>query len=76
MIDKIDKNNRTYIIKYFNKNQKFNEGDILEFEMPPFCSGDYLGEIHIDNDGDAYIDKDDDFFKGCRDFFIRKNSEI
>jgi hypothetical protein len=67
-MSKIDKNNRFYI----ETDQKLNEGDIIEFEMPPFCSGDYQAEVYIDNDGDPYIDKNDNYFEGCRDFSIIK----
>ncbi len=66
-----DKNSRFYIKEYFNSDQEFKDGSILEFIMPPFCSGDYLATIYIDNDGDPYIDKEDNFFVGCRDYIIR-----
>lgn len=67
----IPKNNRVYIREWFNKDQEFKDGDILEFEMPPFCSGDYKARIYIDNDGDPYIDKLDNYYEGCRDLFVR-----
>lgn len=35
----IDKNNRVYINGWFESNQKIKEGDVIEFEMPSFCSG-------------------------------------
>lgn len=67
----IPKNNRIYINDYFHKNQEFNEGDILEFEMPSFCSGTYETKIYLDNDGDPYIDKFESYINGCRDLFIQ-----
>lgn len=71
----IDKNNRFYIKKLFKKGQKFNDGDILVFDMPPFCSGDYSTVIHLDNDGDPYIDKSESYYEGCRDYYIRKQTK-
>ena len=69
----ISKNNRVYIREWFNKNQEFKDGDILEFEMPSFCTGDYEAIIYIDSDGDPYIYKSNDYYKGCRDLFVRQN---
>lgn len=68
----ISKNNRTYISDWFQPEQKYNEGDTLLFEMPPFCSGDYTAKIYLDTDGDPYIEKSKDFYKGCRDYFIQQ----
>lgn len=47
------------------------EGDTIVFEMPPFCSGDYSAKVYKDDIG-LYIDHEDKFFEGCRDFSIRK----
>ncbi len=69
----IEKNNRVYIRDWFDKEQQFKEGDILEFEMPSFCSGDYNTEIHLDNDGDPYIKKSESYYDGCRDIYIVKS---
>jgi hypothetical protein len=66
----IDKNKRIYIKDWFNEDQKFNDGDILEFEMPSFCSGDYSARIYLDNDGDPYINIKDNHYNGCRDLNI------
>lgn len=68
----IAKNKRVYIMDWFDDSQTFKDGDIIEFEMPSFCSGDYEARIYIDNDGDPYINKKDDYSKGCRDYYIRE----
>lgn len=47
-------------------------GDKVVFIMPPFCSGDYIAEVFADKHG-MFIYEDDNFFDGCRDFFITKN---
>jgi hypothetical protein len=54
----------------------FQEGDVIEFEMPPFCSGDYKATVKKDPDFGLYIDKDDNYFEGCRDFVVYRNGEI
>ena len=46
-------------------------GDIIEFEMPSFCSGDYLATVYGDELG-LYINASDNYFEGCRDFEIIK----
>ncbi len=52
--------------------KKLKEGDMIEFEMPPFCSGDYLTLVMKDKHG-LYIDKrNSGYFQGCRDYFISK----
>jgi hypothetical protein len=68
----VDKNKRTYIMEFFNSCDDIKDGDIIEFEMPSFCSGEYRARIYIDNDGDPYIDQDEDYFSGCRDYEIIK----
>lgn len=57
-------------------NFKFQEGDIITFEMPPFCSGDYGAVVKKDPDFGLYIDDDDNYFEGCRDFIVTRNGEI
>lgn len=47
------------------------EGDVIVFEMPPFCSGDYEAVVMKDNRG-LYIHKDNNHFDGCRDYEIRR----
>ena len=68
----INKNKRVYISDWFTKEQKFTVGDKVEFEMPPFCSGDYSAIIYIDAEGDPYISKDNDYYDGCRDLCVVK----
>ena len=53
-----------------NEDFEFQEGDIIIFEMPPFCSGDYKAVVRRDKDFGLYIDQEDNYFKGCRDFKI------
>ena len=38
--------------------------------MPPFCSGEYLAKVRKDPDYGFYINKDRNFFKGCRDWEV------
>jgi hypothetical protein len=71
----IDKNRRVYIREYFKNSQSFNDGDIIEFEMPPMCSGDYSAVVYLDSDGDPYVDNMDSFFKSCRDYVIKPGVE-
>lgn len=70
----IDKNSRTYLLhdRYFI-NAK--EGDTIIFEMPPFCTGDYTATVYIDNDGDPYITKSDDYIESCRGLTIKSISQ-
>lgn len=60
--------------KYYLVNEEIDpddvkEGDTIYFEMPPFCSGEYEAKVYKD-EGGLYIKKEDNFFKGCRDFRI------
>ena len=64
------KEDRVYIKNWFDDSQTINEGDILVFEMPPFCSGDYSARIFVDECGEPYINQDHNFYDGCRDFYI------
>jgi hypothetical protein len=72
----IHKNDRVYVMDWFDDNQKFQEGDVIEFEMPSFCSGDYVAKIFIDNDGDPYIDKNQNHVGGCRDYHYITKKQI
>jgi hypothetical protein len=71
----IPKNNRVYIRDWFEENQKFESGDIVQFEMPPFCSGEYKAIIYIDNDGNPYIEKSKSYYIKCRDYFLVKKAK-
>lgn len=55
-------------------NLKIKEGDSIEFEMPSFCSGDYTAKIYKDSFG-FYINADNNYFEGCRDFTIIKSKK-
>lgn len=68
---------KQYLIQIFQQDKKFlkeaKEGDIIDFDMPPFCSGDYTAKIYKDNNG-LYIKKEDNYLSGCRDYvLINKN---
>jgi hypothetical protein len=52
------------------KLKNLKDGQKIIFEMPPFCSGDYQAIIKKDVNG-FYIDSDNNYFKGCRDFEIK-----
>ncbi len=67
----IPKNRRVYIKEWFDDEQEFKEGDVIEFDMPAFCSGDYLANVHIDSDGEPYIHKNDSYFMSSLGFYIR-----
>lgn len=69
----IPKKKRIYINKWFDNNQKIKEGNFIKFEMPSFCSGTYEAKIFIDNNGEPYIDKSNNYYKGCRDYYIYEN---
>ena len=51
--------------------QGVRAGDIIRYEMPPFCSGEYLALVREDRGG-TYIDAKDNFFSGCKDYSIVK----
>lgn len=70
----IPKNQRVYIDEWLKKDEKAKEGDTLIFNMPPFCSGEYSAEVYVDSEGDAYINKEDSYYDGCRSLFLRKNN--
>lgn len=53
----------------------FKEGDLIEFEMPSFCSGDYKAVVKKDKDFGLYIDKDNNYFEGCRDFIVLRDGK-
>jgi hypothetical protein len=56
-------------------NLVFKEDDVIKFEMPSFCSGDYLAIVKKDKDFGLYIDKDCNYFEGCRDFILLRNGK-
>jgi len=65
---------KDYIIQLsqqYNGLDKLKEGDIIQFEMPPFCSGDYEAVVKRDASG-LYIEHDDNYFNGARDINIKK----
>lgn len=54
---------------------EFKAGDIIEFEMPSFCSGDYKAEVQQDDVFGTYINAEDNYFEGCRDFIVLRNGK-
>jgi hypothetical protein len=52
-----------------------NKGDTIVFDMPPFCSGNYEAEVKEDDRG-LYIDEDDAYFEGCRNWAVRKKKKL
>ena len=59
------------IVKY---NLKIENLDIIYFEMPSFCSGEYYTKIFQDEVGFYINVSEKGYFKGCRDFEILKPS--
>ncbi len=60
--------------KYYLVNEKpfeVKEGDVIYFEMPSMCSGEYDAKVYKDERG-LYIDKKDNFFHSCYDFRINR----
>ncbi len=64
-----------YITEIFKEDrdllERCQEGDVIIFDMPSFCSGDYNAKVHKD-DGGLYIKKRNNYLKGCRDYFLFK----
>ena len=54
---------------------KFKAGDVIKFEMPSFCSGDYSAVVKKDKEFGLYIDAEDNYFEGCRDFIVLRNGK-
>lgn len=63
---------KQYIVDLFDlEKDPVEEGDIVRFEMPPFCSGEYLQEVKS-NQGQLYIEE---FWEGCRDYWLIRKSD-
>jgi len=56
-------------------NMSFEVGDVIEFEMPSFCSGEYKAVVQKDDNFGLYINSEDNYFEGCRDFIVLRNGE-
>jgi len=54
---------------------EFEEGDKIIFEMPSFCSGDYEAVVKKDKNFGLYINSEDNYFEGCRDFIVMRNGK-
>ena len=56
---------------------KLQEFDIINFEMPEYCTGNYSAVIKSDPDFGLYFDEDQDYFEDCLTFtIIRKGEEL
>jgi hypothetical protein len=66
---------KQYLIQLFQHNKKLlieaKENDIIEFEMPSFCSGDYHAIIYKDDNG-LYIEQTNNHLSACRDYRLIK----
>ena len=57
---------------YFgDKIPEAKEGDIIYFDMPSMCSGEYKAKVCKDEFG-LYIDESDNFYDSCYDYRINK----
>ena len=54
---------------------KAKEGDIIEFIMPGFCSGDYIYKVEKINNKLVLKDAPSKIFNGCRDYKIIKENK-
>lgn len=63
---------KAYLKKYISKEglDQIAEGDLVVFDMPGFCSGNYQAKVKKDEDGVLYINKKNCFFNGARDYYI------
>lgn len=55
-------------MKYLDNN-KFKEGDIIYFDMPPMCSGEYSSKVKKDNIG---LFVEEEFFDSCYGYRLNK----
>lgn len=57
--------------KYYlgDKGIGLKAGDVIYFEMPPFCSGEYSAKIYED-EGGLYINGEDNYFDSARDGYV------
>lgn len=55
-------------MKNYISSEEFKEGDIIYFEMPPFCSGEYSAKVKKDDIG-LYFEGNN-YMKSCRDYRI------
>ena len=54
--------------------KSIENGDVIDWEMPSFCSGDYQAVVYEDELG-LYIKSKDNYYKGCRDLYIIKKNQ-
>lgn len=61
-----------YIMNEISKYKIFNikEGDIIYFEMPPMCSGEYFVRVYKDEYG--YYITETPYFERCVDFRLNR----
>lgn len=68
---------KQYLIQLFQEDlnllKNAKESDVIDFDMPSFCSGEYSAVIYKDENG-LYINKKDNFLNSCRNYtLIKKN---
>ena len=64
-------NDKYYITEHLPYLTDIQKDDIIFFEMPSFCSGEYSARVYKDDYG-FYILSKNNFFKGCRDYVLNK----
>ena len=66
--------NKTYLSEVLKPEviEKIKVGDILDLEMPSFCSGDYRLRVAEDGGG-KYVREA--WIKGCRDFTVLRKGK-
>lgn len=42
-------------MKYFVEDDSVKEGDIIYFDMPPFCSGNYKSKVYKDENDKLFV---------------------
>lgn len=63
---------KAYLRKYISNEglKQIEEGDLIVFDMPSFCSGNYQANVKKDEDGLLYISKKNCFFNSARDYYV------
>jgi hypothetical protein len=72
-----NKNDRYYIDDLLEAagEGEVEPGDQIVFEMPSFCSGDYIAIVYLDETNYPYILKTKNYFEGCRDWSVKRQNK-
>lgn len=62
---------KSYITEYIKYLPDIKENDIIYYDMPSFCSGEYCAKVYKDEYG-LYILKKNNFFNSAYDFRLNK----